>query len=52
MLIHIPTMHRFCYEYRKAAVNKGENTPIMDFLVFRKLRALFGGRIRVMVCGT
>ncbi len=42
---------RWCYEYRKEAVARGESTPVMDLLLFNNLRALFGGRIRLMVCG-
>ncbi len=41
----------WCYQYRKNAVERGEETPIMDLLLFNNLRALFGGRIRMMLCG-
>ena len=44
-------LFNFCYKYRLEANLRGEHTPIMDFLVFRSLRALFGGRIRVMCAG-
>ncbi len=42
---------RWCYDYRKEAMARGEETPIMDVLLFNNLRALFGGKIRLMVCG-
>merc|ERR1711936_329746 len=34
-----------------AASNRGESTPIMDKLIFRGVRALIGGRIRVILAG-
>jgi long-chain acyl-CoA synthetase len=42
----------FCFEYRLAATRRGESTPILDFLVFRSLRSLFGGRLRLMITGS
>lgn len=42
---------KFCYEYRLAATLNGESTPLMDMLIFSKLRASFGGRIRYMMTG-
>ena len=44
-------LFQFCYKYRLEAVRQGQNTPILDFLLFRNLRALFGGRLRMMVSG-
>ena len=37
--------------YRLEAINNGETTPIMDKIVFIKIRALLGGRMRLMLCG-
>ena len=42
---------RHCYDYRLAAIKRGERTPILDALLFKKLRAGFGGRLRLMVSG-
>jgi len=41
----------FCVDYKKAAVKRGESTPIMDKLIFKNVRALIGGRIRVIFTG-
>jgi len=41
----------FCVRYKMAASNRGESTPIMDKLIFRGVRALIGGRIRVILAG-
>ena len=40
-----------CYDYRLKAIKNGEETPILDMLLFSKLRSLFGGNIRFMVTG-
>merc|ERR1712002_178057 len=44
-------LFNFCVEYKKAAVKRGESTPIMDKLIFKNVRALIGGRIRVIFTG-
>jgi len=41
----------FCVRYKMAASDRGESTPIMDKLIFRGVRALIGGRIRVILAG-
>ena len=33
------------------AIKNGESTPIMDKIVFKKIRALLGGQMRLMLCG-
>ena len=33
------------------AIRNGEATPIMDRIVFKKIRALLGGYMRLMLCG-
>ncbi len=45
-------LFKFCFDYRKRAVDDGLGTPIMDMLIFRSLRNLFGGRVQLMVSGT
>merc|ERR1711892_1405843 len=41
----------FCVQYKKAAASRGESTPIMDKLIFKGVKALIGGRIRVIFTG-
>ncbi len=36
----------FCYRYKSYYRQKGMNTPIMDAIFFKKMRAIVGGRIR------
>jgi len=40
-----------CYKYRLAWTRRGYNTPIMDRLIFSKLRLIIGGRVRVLLSG-
>lgn len=42
---------KYCYDYRMKAINRGETTPILDALLFRNFRALFGGRLKLIVAG-
>ena len=44
-------LFKFCYEYRRKAVANGEETPIMDFVIFRSLRKIFGGRLKFIATG-
>jgi len=44
-------LFNFCVNYKKAASNRGEPTPIMDKLIFKGVKALIGGRIRVIFTG-
>ena len=44
-------LFRFCVDYKVAALNKGERTPIMDRIIFKNVRALVGGRLRVIFSG-
>ena len=37
--------------FRMEAIKNGESTPIMDKIVFKKIRALLGGQMRLMLCG-
>ena len=41
----------FCVKYKSAATARGEVTPIMDKLIFRGVRALLGGRVRMILAG-
>ena len=37
--------------FRLEAMRNGEETPIMDMIVFRKIRILLGGKMRLMLAG-
>eukprot|EP00092_Neocalanus_flemingeri_P033660 GFUD01036591.1.p1 GENE.GFUD01036591.1~~GFUD01036591.1.p1 ORF type:complete len:712 (-),score=115.95 GFUD01036591.1:595-2730(-) len=41
----------YCHKYKMEWQRKGYTTPIMDRLVFKSVRALVGGRIRLMLSG-
>jgi long-chain acyl-CoA synthetase len=41
----------FCVRYKQAAVARGEKTPIMDKLIFKSVKLLIGGRVRVILTG-
>ena len=41
----------FCYEYKKAWVARGFDTPLVNSLIFKKLQASLGGNIHVMLSG-
>jgi len=41
----------FCVRYKQAAVARGERTPLMDKLIFKNVRLLIGGRVRVLLTG-
>ena len=40
-----------CIQYRLKCINNGEITPIMDYLIFRSIRLLVGGRVRAIMSG-
>jgi len=41
----------YCHKYKSDWQRKGYSTPIMDRLVFKSVRALIGGRIRLILSG-
>ncbi|XP_027729570.1 long-chain-fatty-acid--CoA ligase 3 isoform X2 [Vombatus ursinus] len=41
----------FAYNYKMEQLSKGYCTPLCDRFVFRKVRSLLGGNIRVLLCG-
>uniref|UniRef100_A0A7N8WSW4 long-chain-fatty-acid--CoA ligase n=1 Tax=Mastacembelus armatus TaxID=205130 RepID=A0A7N8WSW4_9TELE len=45
------TLFILAYNYKLEQLAKGYNTPLCDKLVFRKIRALLGGRTRVLLSG-
>uniref|UniRef100_A0A3Q3K0F1 long-chain-fatty-acid--CoA ligase n=1 Tax=Monopterus albus TaxID=43700 RepID=A0A3Q3K0F1_MONAL len=45
------TLFVLAYNYKMEQVSKGYNTPLCDRLVFKRVRALLGGNIRVLLSG-
>ena len=41
----------YCHKYKQKWSRRGYTTPIMDTLIFRSIRKLVGGRIRLMLSG-
>ena len=41
----------YCVKYKMAATARGEVTPIMDRLIFKGVRQLLGGKVRVILSG-
>ncbi|XP_027624849.1 long-chain-fatty-acid--CoA ligase 3 isoform X2 [Tupaia chinensis] len=39
------------YNYKMEQISKGHSTPLCDNFVFRKVRGLLGGNIRLLLCG-
>uniref|UniRef100_A0A8C6EX58 long-chain-fatty-acid--CoA ligase n=1 Tax=Marmota marmota marmota TaxID=9994 RepID=A0A8C6EX58_MARMA len=39
------------YNYKMEQISKGHSTPLCDRFVFRKVRGLLGGNIRLLLCG-
>ncbi|XP_053453424.1 fatty acid CoA ligase Acsl3 isoform X2 [Nycticebus coucang] len=39
------------YNYKMEQISKGRVTPLCDSFVFRKVRSLLGGNIRLLLCG-
>ena len=47
----LPTLFQWAYEYKLQAFSNGESTPILDRLVFKNLKALVGGKVRLIMTG-
>ena len=41
----------YCYKYKSYYRKLGMHTPIMDVLIFKKMRAIVGGRVRFLLSG-
>jgi len=39
------------YNYKMEQISKGRGTPLCDRFIFRKVRGLLGGSIRLLLCG-
>ena len=44
-------LFKFCVDYKISALDRGEKTPIMDRIIFKNVRALVGGRLRIIFSG-
>jgi len=44
-------LFNFCVGYKMAAAERGESTPIMDRLIFKSVRMLLGGRVKLLLSG-
>ncbi|XP_035828318.1 long-chain-fatty-acid--CoA ligase 4 [Aplysia californica] len=44
-------LFRFAYEYKLTHLVQGYDTPVLNKIVFKKTKALLGGRLRLMLCG-
>ncbi|KAJ8894920.1 hypothetical protein PR048_000227 [Dryococelus australis] len=44
-------LFRFAFEYKRAWTRQGFKTPLINRLVFGKIRQMLGGRIRLVLCG-
>lgn len=42
---------KWAYAYKQAWMRRGYATPILDQIVFKKIRGLLGGRVRLMISG-
>ncbi|KAF7654407.1 hypothetical protein LDENG_00070130 [Lucifuga dentata] len=45
------TLFTIGYNYKLAQINKGYDAPLCNVLLFRKVRRLLGGRVRMMLSG-
>ena len=44
-------LFNWAYNYRLEAMRRGESTPILDLIVYRKIRKMLGGHVRLMFSG-
>ncbi|XP_023343813.1 LOW QUALITY PROTEIN: long-chain-fatty-acid--CoA ligase 4-like [Eurytemora carolleeae] len=44
-------LFEFAHKYKLKCLRRGFKTPLLDFFIFRNVRALVGGKIRVMLSG-
>ena len=41
----------WAFDYRLESLRQGEEAPIMDFIIFRKMKAALGGKIKLVLTG-
>ncbi|KAL5004434.1 hypothetical protein ScPMuIL_017890 [Solemya velum] len=44
-------LFQFAYDYKCKHLEKGYDTPLLNKILFQKIRELMGGNIRMMLCG-
>uniref|UniRef100_A0AAY4AKN4 long-chain-fatty-acid--CoA ligase n=1 Tax=Denticeps clupeoides TaxID=299321 RepID=A0AAY4AKN4_9TELE len=44
-------LFQMCYDYKLEQLKKGHDTPLCDTLLFKKVKLLLGGNIRMMLSG-
>lgn len=44
-------LFEFALSYKRHWVNQGYNTPVVNFLICRKIKQILGGRVRLMAIG-
>lgn len=42
---------QFAYQYKQKWTRRGYSTPFLDFLIFKKIAQLMGGRVRAIISG-
>ncbi|XP_050670351.1 long-chain-fatty-acid--CoA ligase 4 isoform X2 [Leptidea sinapis] len=42
---------KWAYSYKQGWMKRGYDTPLLNIVVFKKVRALLGGRVRLMIAG-
>jgi len=47
----VQSLMEFCIEYKTNCTKQGQITPIMDRLIFGKIKKVIGGRVRTLVSG-
>ncbi|KAM4696707.1 long-chain-fatty-acid--CoA ligase 4 isoform 2-T3 [Rhinophrynus dorsalis] len=45
------TLFKLGYDYKLEQIKKGYDAPICNILLFKKVKALLGGNVRMMLCG-
>uniref|UniRef100_A0A4W3JKK1 long-chain-fatty-acid--CoA ligase n=2 Tax=Callorhinchus milii TaxID=7868 RepID=A0A4W3JKK1_CALMI len=45
------TLFVLAYNYKMDEIFRGRSTPLCDWLIFRNVRSLLGGRTRLILCG-
>ncbi|XP_063288208.1 long-chain-fatty-acid--CoA ligase 4 isoform X1 [Pelobates fuscus] len=45
------TLFKLGYDYKLEQIKKGYDAPICNVLLFKKVKALLGGNVRMMLCG-
>ncbi|XP_072126990.1 long-chain-fatty-acid--CoA ligase 4 isoform X1 [Mobula birostris] len=45
------TMFKLCYDYKLEQIKRGYDAPLCNLLLFKKVKALLGGNVRMMLSG-